>query len=85
LKFNRLWLDVYLPMDIDMQHMANIRLTIFTRRLRPSPFEFVKINHAWFIDRILNQDLSCYFTRGDRLLVSNNDLSRSFDMYVRIV
>ncbi len=57
-------------MDIGLNQMANIRFVILTRRLRQIPFDIIKIDDFWFIDKVFHHDLNTYFKQGDRLLVS---------------
>jgi hypothetical protein len=57
-------------MDIGLNQMANIRFVILTRRLRQIPFDIIKIDDLWFIDKVFHSDLSDYLKQGDRLLVS---------------
>jgi hypothetical protein len=57
-------------MDIGLNQMANIRFVILTRRLRQIPFDIIKIDDLWFIDKVFHSDLSNYLKQGDRLLVS---------------
>ncbi len=57
-------------MDISLNQMANIRFIILTRRLRQIPFDVIKIDDHWFIDKVCHYDLNNYLKQGDRLLVS---------------
>ena len=57
-------------MDIGPQQMANIRVVFVTRRLRQIPFDIIKIDDVWFIDKVFHPELSNYLKQGDRLLVS---------------
>ena len=57
-------------MNIGLQQMANIRLIYLTRRLRQIPFDIIRIDQSWFIDRIFHSELKNSFKQGDRLLVS---------------
>jgi hypothetical protein len=56
-------------MDIGPNQMGNIRFVILTRRLHEIPFDIIKIDDFWFIDKVFHDDLSDYIKRGDRLLV----------------
>ena len=74
-----------LPTDIDVNHIENLRCIVLTRRLNQIPFDFVKIDHMWFVKQVLVQELSISLKQGDRLLVSqidsysyNNELSLPF-------
>ena len=57
-------------MDIGFHQMANIRFVILTHRLRQIPFDIIKIDGFWFIEKVFHHDLSNYLKPGDRLLVS---------------
>lgn len=57
-------------MDISPNQMANIRLIILTHHLYQIPFDIIKIDDYWFVDKIFHPDLSYYLKEGDRLLVS---------------
>jgi len=57
-------------MDIGLHQMANIRFVILTRRLRQIPFDIIKIEDFWFIEKFFHHDLNNYLKQGDRLLVS---------------
>ena len=57
-------------MDIGLNQMANIRFVILTHQLRQIPFDIIKIDDYWFIDKVFHNDLSHYLKQGDRLLVS---------------
>lgn len=63
-------LGVYLPMDIGLGQMTNIRFVFLIHRLRQLPFDIIKIDDCWFIDKIVHSSLNPYFKQGDRLLVS---------------
>lgn len=56
-------------MDIGLNQMGNIRFIILTHRLKQIPFDIIKIDDYWFIDKIFHSDLNCYLKQGDRLLV----------------
>ncbi|CAF0867138.1 unnamed protein product [Adineta steineri] len=60
--------EVYLPMDISLHQMGNIRFIIVTRHLRQIPFDIIKIDKFWFIEKIFYHELSNYLKQGDRLL-----------------
>lgn len=57
-------------MDISLEQMANIRFVYLICRLRQIPFDIIRIDQYWFIDRIFHSELKNYFKQGDRLLVS---------------
>lgn len=65
-------------MDIGLNQMANIRFIILTHRFRQIPFDIIKIDDSWFIDKVFHQNLGNYLKQGDRLLVSLNYLNKIF-------
>lgn len=65
---------IHLPVEISVEQMANIRFVTVTRRLHQIPFEIVKIDGSWFIDRVTREDLRPHLKRGDRLLVVQKTL-----------
>ncbi|CAF4986196.1 unnamed protein product, partial [Rotaria sp. Silwood1] len=66
--------EVYLPMDIGLNQMANIRFIILTRRLHQIPFDIIKIDDCWFIEKVFNHDLKNYLKQGDRILIINKTM-----------
>ncbi|CAF0967686.1 unnamed protein product [Adineta steineri] len=66
--------EVYLPMDISLHQMGNIRFIIVTRHLRQIPFDIIKIDNFWFIEKIFYHELSNYLKQGDRLLIINKTM-----------
>ncbi|CAF1118791.1 unnamed protein product [Rotaria sordida] len=65
---------VYLPMDVSLNQMANIRFIILTHHLRQIPFDIIKINDFWFIEKVFHHDLNDYLKQGDRLLIINKTM-----------
>lgn len=55
--------------------MANIRFIVLTRRIRDTPFKIRLIDDTWFIEEVLQKDLSPFLKTGDRLLVSDDLVS----------
>ncbi|CAF4957176.1 unnamed protein product, partial [Rotaria socialis] len=53
-----------------VKQMAEIRFVILTRRLRQIPFDIIKIDDCWFIDKVFHRELNNYLKQGDRILVS---------------
>ncbi|CAF0833974.1 unnamed protein product [Didymodactylos carnosus] len=70
---------IYLPMNISLYQISNIRFILITQRLRQIPFDIIKIEDSWFIDRILNDAILEYLKCGDRLLVVNNTMISELD------
>ncbi|CAF3687927.1 unnamed protein product [Rotaria sp. Silwood1] len=66
--------EVYLPMDIGLNQMANIRFIILTRRLHQIPFDIIKIDDYWFIEKVFYYDLKNYLKQGDRILIINKTM-----------
>lgn len=64
-------------MDIDFYQMANIRFVYLTRHLGNRPFDIIRIDQYWFIDRIFHNDLKNVFKQGDRVLVREK-----FDIFI---
>ncbi|CAF4667681.1 unnamed protein product [Rotaria sp. Silwood2] len=65
---------VYLPMDIGLNQMANIRFIILTRHLHQIPFDIIKIDDYWFIEKVFHNDLKNYLKQGDRILIINKTM-----------
>ncbi|CAF1015598.1 unnamed protein product [Adineta ricciae] len=61
--------NVNLPTDVDVNQIENLRCIVLTRRLNQIPFDFIKIDHMWFVKQVLVQELSISLKQGDRLLV----------------
>jgi hypothetical protein len=57
-------------MNIGLNQMANIRFVILAQRLRQIPFDIIKIDDYWFIDKVFHDDWRNYFKQGDCLLVN---------------
>jgi hypothetical protein len=45
-------------MNIGLNQMANIRFVILIHRLHQIPFDIIKIDDYWFIDKVFHHDLS---------------------------
>ncbi|CAF3455909.1 unnamed protein product [Rotaria socialis] len=65
---------VYLPMNIGVKQMAEIRFVILARRLRQIPFDIIKIDDCWFIDKVFHRELNNYLKQGDRILIINKTM-----------
>ncbi|CAF2062339.1 unnamed protein product [Rotaria magnacalcarata] len=65
---------VYLPMNIGVKQMAEIRFVILARRLRQIPFDIIKIDDCWFIDKVFHRELDNYLKQGDRILIINKTM-----------
>lgn len=57
-------------MNISVNQMANIRFVRLTHRLCQIPFDIIKIENEWFIEKVFHCDLNNYLKQGDRILVS---------------